>query len=172
MKAFDLIVLRSCVGHTGEHLAGTTRPLALLDSGNFPRKECAGAGARPSSPEAGCLRRTSAARSTAAAEGPPSGQRPPLVASPSVRRSPSLAPDGPDSPRLTTSSNRFRLVHRALPRILLVRGSCTRKCDYLVHCYKFANCFDDQGYDVTLLGAESGPTEEVGLRGIATSRSR
>jgi hypothetical protein len=25
---------------------------------------------------------------------------------------------------------------------------------------------DDQGYDVTLLAEESGPTEEVGLRGI------
>jgi len=31
---------------------------------------------------------------------------------------------------------------------------------------RITTCFDGQGYDVTLLAAESGPTEEVGLRGI------
>lgn len=33
---------------------------------------------------------------------------------------------------------------------------------------KITACFDDQGYDVTLLAAESGPTEEVGLRGTVS----
>jgi hypothetical protein len=103
--------LGSCVGHTDEHLAPrgdkpATRRRALLDSGSFLRTECAGA--RPSSPEAGCLHPLSLAGS-AAAEGAPSGQRSRQAASPSGRRSPSRAPAGPALPPRTTSSNRFAL---------------------------------------------------------------
>jgi hypothetical protein len=138
------------------------------DPRSFPPKECAGvrlSAPRPS-PAAGGFRLAPAA--SAAAGKAPFGQSRLREARRSGRRSPSPAAGGRASPLRTTLSNRFHssclcpIIHAAfMPSIRSARALVS-----LCANERLLTASVHQGYDVTLFAADSGPREEVGLRGI------